>query len=134
MTETPTDYHINTLTNRDRYRNGFNPEELQSTESSIDEILYELDGTPTHVIDDVKDRDGKYENSAAFMSDFLEQKFLGAEKIHDEDEIYGFVAARPRDEGGFTVETDQAVLQRTSLEVALIFEVAGKDQYDIKIE
>lgn len=134
MTNTPAHYHINTLRNRDRYSNGFNPDELQSTEASLDEIMYEIDGTPAYVIDDVEDRDGQYENSAAFMSSFLDQNLLEAEKIHDSEETYGFIATKPREEGGYSVETNQAVLQRTPLEVALVFEVAGKDQYDIKIE
>lgn len=68
------------------------------------------------------------------MSDFLDQNLLEAEKIHDEEENYGFIATKPREEGGYSVETNQAVLHRTFLEVALVFEVAGTDQYDIKIE
>lgn len=134
MTEKLTDHYINTLTNRDRYGNGSKPEDLQQTESSIDELMYELDGTPADVEDDVKERDGLYENSASFMSDFLNQNLFSADKIHDEEKTYGFIATRPRDEEGLTVETDQAVLQRTPLEVALIYEVTGEDQYDIKIE
>jgi hypothetical protein len=134
MTKKLTDYYINTLTNSDRYGNGFNPGELQHTDSSIDELMYELDGTPADVEDDVKERDGQYENSAAFMSDFLDQNLFSADKVHDEEEIYGFIATKPREGESFTVGTDQAVLQRTPLEVALVFEVAGEQQYDIKIE
>lgn len=133
MVNDPASYHINTLLNNERYDTGLDENELEVVESTADEMLYALDGTSASVVDDFADRDGTYENSAAFMSKAFEQQ-PDVEKIQSPEGSHGFVAAYKHRDQEEAMTQGPVTLARMPMEVALVFDVAGKDQYDIKIE
>lgn len=131
----PESYHISTLLNNDRYDVFDSENEINSTESSIDELMYELDDNQAVVIDDITERDGRYENAAAFISEEYESTLDEVTKIEGKNNLYGFII---EDKLWGHAEKKQDIPHGWSAEVpvstAFIFDSPEEGQYDIKLE
>jgi hypothetical protein len=130
---TPANYHMNTLVKRDRY----SPEdisELEQKQTSVDELAYLLDEESASVVDDSEDRDGTYDNAAAFLEDELGRPDRIQKVLDDEGQIQGFVARYEDRENAAEISSLHQSVARIPEKMAFIFKPKQQNQYDIKIE
>ena len=128
----PFDYHISTLLERDRYGVEASREDFDVETTGEDEMVYILDGKQASVVDDLGDRDGLYDNAAAFMTDSFNSQDPVVHRINSSEGTHGFVAMYPDMEEATAVTQDNVMVAQIPAEIALIFD--ADTQYDIKIE
>lgn len=136
MTQTPSnpfDYHISTLLQRDeRYGVEASRDEFDVIETDEDEMVYILDGETASVVDELGDRDGLYDNAAAFVTGNFDSQDPLVHRIDSSEGNHGFVAIYPDMEQAVSMVEENVMVAQIPAETALIFD--ADTQYDIKIE
>jgi hypothetical protein len=113
----------------------FERNELKLDETvTIDGLAYFLDDTPCSVEDRVEDRDGRYDNSAAFICNKLGEEPDTLVEFTDENNSYGFLALYAQKDKAAIMDTGEFQTARIPIEEVSVFPYEDQEEVDILIE